>query len=506
MRTLFVSNRLPVVIEKSADVWTFHASSGGLVTALSPLLKRRGGIWIGWPGASDIAPDELDAVLHQFALREGYRLAPVPLSAQDYHRFYQGFCNEIIWPLFHDLQSLCNFVPAYWTSAQKVEQSFADVIEQHAQPDDLIWVQDYQLMGLGRTLVQRGLKNRLAFFLHIPFPPPDIFLKLPWRMDVLRGLLEYEVIGFQTRRDLANFSDCVHRLLPEVERHRDPGELRLETDGRQCAAAAFPIGIDFDEFAAGAADPAVDQRLQELRAQFGGRQVILGVDRLDYTKGIPYRLRAFAQALETFPELHRNVTLLQILVPSREQVPQYQKLKGEIEQLVAQINGRFTQPGWVPIHHFFRHIPRQELLAFYRLADVALVTPLKDGMNLVCKEYCAAQIEGNGVLVLSEFAGASEQLAPWAINVNPYDIENVAAAIHRALLMTIPQRRRAMVQLRDTIREQNVYWWLNQFLAECGLIEAEREKASRARAVPPAPQPAHRSPRRKESPNDSAGS
>ncbi|HVS73008.1 MAG TPA: trehalose-6-phosphate synthase [Phycisphaerae bacterium] len=505
MPTLFVSNRLPIVLEKTAGGWDFHPSSGGLVTALAPLLKRRGGVWIGWPGASEIQPLELQSLLATFAKREGYQLAAVPLSTQDYERFYQGFCNEIIWPLFHDLQSLCNFVPAYWTSARQVEQSFADVIEHHAQPDDLIWVQDYQLMGLGRTLVQRGLKNRLAFFLHIPFPPPDIFLKLPWRMDVLRGLLEYEVIGFQTRRDLANFSDCVRRLLPDVERHREPGELRLETDGRQCAAAAFPIGIDFEEFAAGAADPAVDRRLQQLRSDFGGRQVILSVDRLDYTKGIPYRLRAFGQALENYPELHRHVTLLQIVVPSREQVPQYRKLKADVEQLVAQINGRFTQPGWVPIHHLFRHIPRQELLAFYRLADVALVTPLKDGMNLVCKEYCAAQIEGNGVLVLSEFAGASEQLAPWAINVNPYDIESVAEAIRRALLMSPADRRRAMVHLRDNIREQNVYWWLNQFLGECGIIEAEREKTARTRPVA-APVRAHRPPRRKESPNDAAGS
>jgi trehalose 6-phosphate synthase len=489
MRTLFVSNRLPIVAERGAGGWTSHSSSGGLITALVPLLKRGGGVWVGWPGTSEVQGAELEALMKAFSEREGYQVAAVPLSVEDYERFYQGFCNEIIWPLFHDLQSLCNFVPDYWTSAQKVEQTFADVVERHARPDDLIWVQDYQLMGLGRVLVERGLTNRLAFFLHIPFPPPDIFLKLPWRMDVLRGLLQYEVIGFQTRRDLANFSDCVHKLLPGVARQHDDSELRLELDGRKCVAAAMPIGIDFEEFAGGAAAPATEQRVAQLRPDFGGRQIILGVDRLDYTKGLPYRLRAFNRALEKYPELHRKVTLLQVVVPSREQVPQYQKLKGEVEQLVAQINGRFTQPGWVPVHHIFRHVERQELLAWYRLADVALVTPLKDGMNLVCKEYCACQIEGNGVLVLSEFAGAWEQLGEGAVSVNPYDIEGVAAAIRRAVLMSPEQRRPAMEKLRKKIHEEDVYWWLNQFMHECGMIAEEKaagrsgHRRARARAT-----------------------
>jgi trehalose 6-phosphate synthase len=213
MRTLFVSNRLPIRAEKGDEGWKSHVSGGGLVTALAPLLRRFGGMWIGWTGASDLQGRDLRMLVSEFAKREGYRVAPVPLTAEDYERFYQGFCNEIVWPLFHDLQTRCNFEPAYWTSAQKVEQTFADVVMKHARPDDLIWVQDYHLMGLGRVLASRGLSNKLAFFLHIPFPSPDIFSKLPWRMEVLRGLLDYQVIGFQTRRDLENFSDSVNRLL-----------------------------------------------------------------------------------------------------------------------------------------------------------------------------------------------------------------------------------------------------------------------------------------------------
>jgi trehalose 6-phosphate synthase len=469
VKIVFVSNRLPVVAEREGDGWTTHASAGGLVTALVPLLKRWGGMWIGWAGTAELQGAELAAAMREFGERVGYDVAAVPLSTEDYGFFYQGFCNEIIWPLFHDLQSFCNFVPEYWTSAHKVEEAFADVVERNVGPDDLLWIQDYHLMGLGQTLVRRGLRNKLAFFLHIPFPPPDIFCKLPWRLDVLKGLLHYQVIGLQTRHDLKNLADCVRALLPAAVRQEGASELRFELEGRGSIAGVFPIGIDFEEFAGGAASSAVEQQVTELRQSYAGQQIILGVDRLDYTKGIPYRLRSFGRALERYPELHRKITLVQIVVPSRESVPEYQNLKGEIERLVAQINGKYTQPGWVPIHHVFRSVDRQELLAWYRLADVGLVTPLKDGMNLVAKEFCACQIDTNGVLVLSEFAGASEQLGSAAMLVNPYDIECVAAAIPLAVIMTPEERRPSMEKLRMVVRVENVYWWLGQFLQACGL-------------------------------------
>ena len=474
MKIVFVSNRLPIVVEKEESGWTVKTSSGGLVTALAPLLKRSRGTWIGWAGTASLQGAELEALVQEFGRSVGYGVAAVPMTAEDFDYFYQGFCNEIIWPLFHDLQSFCNFVPEYWTSAHKVEEAFADVVERNVRPADLIWVQDYHLMGLGQALTKRGLRNKIAFFLHIPFPPPDIFCKLPWRLDVLKGLLHYQVIGLQTHHDLKNFSDCVHALLPETVRQEGTSELRFESEGHASVAGAFPIGIDFDEFAGVAATAAVEQRVTELRESFPGQQIILGVDRLDYTKGIPYRLRSFGRALERYPELHLKVTLMQIVVPSRENVGEYQKLKGEIEQLVAQINGKYTQPGWVPIHHVFRNVERQELLAWYRLADVGLVTPLKDGMNLVAKEYCACQTEMNGVLVLSEFAGASEQLGPAAVLVNPYDIDCVAAAIPLAAIMTPEERRPAMEKLRTNVRVENVYWWLGQFLKACG-VELDTE-------------------------------
>jgi alpha,alpha-trehalose-phosphate synthase [UDP-forming] len=482
MRTVFVSNRLPIVADKERAGWRSHTSAGGLVTALAPLLRRFGGNWIGWAGTSELQGRDLDNLVADFVKREGYHITPVPLSHEDYDRFYRGFCNEIIWPLFHDLQSHCNFRPEYWASAQKVEQTFAEVVARQVRSDDLIWVQDYQLLGLGRVLRERGVTNPLAYFLHIPFPAPDIFIKLPWREQVLKGLLNYQMIGFQTRHDLKNFSDCLDRLLPDAPRFVSHDEVRMEWEGRTCVAGFFPIGIDFEEFGGAADAPAVEQRMAELRQDFAHRQIILGVDRLDYTKGIPDRLAAFKLALERYPDLHGKVILLQVVIPSRENLPAYQKLKTDIEQLVAQINGQFTQPGWVPVQYIFRSIERQELLAWYRVADVALLTPLKDGMNLVSKEYCACQIEGNGVLVLSEFAGAAEQMGGSAILVNPYDMDALVAAIRKAVYMTPEARQPAMDRLRASTRDENVYWWVDRFMSRWGMtLKQEAELAESAK-------------------------
>lgn len=479
MRILFVSNRLPIALDRTDGGWVPRAASGGLVTALVPLLKKWGGMWIGWPGVAGPEASGLEQVFEDFGKAQGYDITPVPLSTQEYERFYQGFCNEIVWPLFHDLQSRCNFDPSYWQSYQDVKLRFADVIQQHARLDDLIWIQDYHLMGVGKVLRDRAIHNKLAFFLHIPFPPPDIFCKLPWRLNVLNSLLRYDTIGFQTPRDLENFSDCVRKLLPSVVRRHSARRLELKFKGGSCLAGVFPIGIDFDEFADGAAAPSVAQRVAELRKTFSGQQIVLGLDRLDYTKGIPYRLRAFELALQKYPELHTKINFLQVVVPSRESVPEYQQLKAEIERLVAQINGRFTQPGWVPVHHVFRNVDRQEMLAYYQLADVALVTPLKDGMNLVSKEYVACQADGDGVLILSEFAGAAEQLGQGAVLVNPYDLDLVADAIRKAVTMTTAERQPNMHRMREILRRQDIHWWLDHFLRACGvrMRQAQAPKA-----------------------------
>lgn len=471
-RIMIVSNRLPIVFEPAAGGFEVRAGSGGLVTALAPILRRWGGMWIGWTGVVQADGVDTSGPLDDFSRSAGYELREVQLSAEDRDLFYQGYSNEIIWPLFHDLQSRCNFVPEYWTAYAHVIQMFAAVVERHVRPSDLVFVQDYHLMGLGRELRERRLTNRLAFFLHIPFPPPDIFCKLPWRGEVLDGLLSYDVIGFQTPRDLDNFMDCVRKLRPTARRRRRRGMYVIERDGHAVQAGAFPIGIDYEEFAGPARDPAVTERVKELRREMPTPQVLLGVDRLDYTKGILYRLRAFELALKRHPELHRLVTLFQVVIPSRQGVQEYQELQAQIERQVTQINGAYTEPGWVPIHYVFRSVERRELIAFYRTADVALVTPLKDGMNLVSKEFCACQTEGDGVLILSEFAGAADQLGKHAVLVNPYDLGGAADAICRAALMTRAERRPAMRAMQRAIRREDVYWWVQRFLTACGVDAA----------------------------------
>lgn len=469
MRLVIVSNRLPIVLNQDESGWHGGFGSGGLVSALTPVLRRWKGLWIGWPGS--IAPESAppDEVFEESGRRLGFGIEPVFLTPQEEKGFYQGFSNEIIWPLFHDLQSRCNFVPEYWTAYLDVQHKFASVVARHVQNDDFVWVQDYHLMGLGRRLRDLGLQNQMGFFLHTPFPPPDIFCKLPWREDILTSLLQYDLIGFQTPHDRENFYDCTRTLIPDAHRRSRRAVISLEYSKHITRVGVFPIGIDYYDYADTAAGIPVTQRVQALRKELPAGQIVLSVDRLDYTKGILDRLKAFRLALQRFPELHRQIALLQVVVPSRESVPEYQDLKAQIEQLVTQINGEFTQPGWVPIHHVFRSIEREELIAYYRVADMALITPLKDGMNLVAKEYCACQVEGDGVLILSEFAGAAVQFRADAVLVNPYDQDTVAAAIRRAATMTLKQRRPSMRRLRRIAQQQDVYWWVDRFLAACGI-------------------------------------
>jgi len=460
-----VSNRLPFVVERvPGSPPRLKPGAGGLITALLPTLQNRGGTWIGWPGISG-ATEDLAGLLRDSRRSLGFELVPVGLSAEEVQGFYQGFSNEIIWPLFHDLQSLCNFDPSYWQAYQQVNRRFAEETAAQIRPGDFLWVHDYHLMNVAAELRGLGVKNRIGFFLHIPFPPLDIFVKLPWRFDLLRALLEFDLIGFQTMRDRSNFVQCLRTLVRGV-RFRGQGQVLSGRVGQhRVRIGHFPIGIDFKAFKDGADRPAVSELAAGLRTQLASRQLILGLDRLDYTKGIPLRLEAFRHALLRHPELTNQVTLIQVVIPSREDIPRYQALKVSIEQAVGQINGQFTEPGgWVPIHYVFRSLARDELLSFYRAAEIALVTPLKDGMNLVAKEYCACSIEEDCVLILSEFAGAAAQLHPWALLSNPYDVVGTADTIAEAFHMRLAMRRRRMRAMRRSIRRHDVFWWEDLFM------------------------------------------
>ena len=464
-RLFVVSNRLPVVVSRTEDGgWQVAPGPGGLVTALAPVLRNRGGIWIGWPGVVEEEAEGLASVLQETDGDTGYDLKPVLLTAGEKSGFYYGFSNEIIWPLFHDLQSLCHFDPSYWAMYEQVNSKFANVIMESLQPSDFVWVHDYHLMNVAKELRDRGTTGKLGFFLHTPFPPMDVFIKLPWRFEILRALIEYDLIGLQTLRDRRNFVQCLRLLIKDVKVQGHGQVIAARIGGREVRIGAFPIGIDYNEFARQASSQEVAEGAWYLHEHFPNRQIILGVDRLDYTKGIPYRLDAYRNALMRYPELHNNVILIQVVVPSREDIPKYQALKAEIEGLVGEINGQFSQSNWVPIHYNFRSMDRPELLSYYRTAEIALVTPLKDGMNLVAKEFCTCSIEENSVLILSEFAGAAAQLQNGALLVNPYDLEGVADAIYQAYTMPLKERRARMRRLRRTVRRYDIYWWVDSFL------------------------------------------
>ncbi len=455
-RLVVISNRLPVTFEKSDGSYKLAPTAGGLVTALSPIMRQIESCWIGWTG-TDCDPN-LELQLRGVSSHGRCRLVPVFFTEEERRNFYCGFANEVIWPLFHDLQSRCTFEPVYWESYCEANEKYADVLMANSAKGDFVWVHDYQLMLVADCLHDRGFRGRLAYFHHIPFPPPDIFEKLPWRAHILRALLNFSVVGFQTARDQRNFLHCVRRFLPWIKVQRLGNTLLVRTPDHGTMIGTFPIGIDYDEFAQASETEEVAERAAAIRQTFP-ETMLLGVDRLDYTKGVPERLKAFRLFLEIHPEMRGKVSLLQIVVPSREDLPRYQELKVEIERTVSQINGRFGVPGWVPIHFVHRHVPRGELLACYRAADVALVTPLKDGMNLVAKEFCAAQVEQRGVLILSEFAGAADQLGVGALLINPYDTDGLVEAIAQACSMNAEERTIRMRAMREVVRLNNVFRW-----------------------------------------------
>lgn len=465
-RLIIVSNRLPFALDSAGeDLWTVTPAVGGLVSAVEPVLRERGGTWIGWPGIAGKIPQ---GPLAEATRDAGYNVVPVALSETERNEFYYGYSNEVIWPLFHDLQNFCNFEPAYWQAYKQVNERFADAIIRNARPDDFIWVHDYHLMYVAQALRERSGSqplSALTFFLHIPFPPYDIFSKLPQPRRLLGALLQFDLLGFQTRRDVRNFLQCARRVMPDTKVLSRGETHMIRFEKRKIRLGYFPIGIDFESFENGARSEDVTRRSQQLRANFPDCQLMLGSDRLDYSKGIPERLRSFREALERYPEMRGRVVLIQIVVPSRVDIPRYHEFKGRIDRLVGDINGRFSTSTWTPVQYYFRGLHREDLLAHYRACDIAFITPLKDGMNLVAKEYCACRTEEDGVLILSQFAGAAEQLKPDALLVNPYDVEQMADTISTAFRMGETERCARMKRMRRHVRKENVFWWVDSFLA-----------------------------------------
>ncbi|MBT0993158.1 trehalose-6-phosphate synthase [Cellulomonas sp. DKR-3] len=452
-----VANRLPVDVsldDHGEPTWS--RSPGGLVTALAPVMASADGAWVGWGGSPDLTLEPFEV--------DGTQLVPVELSAQDVARFYEGFANDTLWPLYHDVIAQPAFHRVWWEAYQRVNRRFAEAAAGQAARGATVWVHDYQLQLVPKMLRELRPDLRIGYFHHIPFPPLEIFAQLPWRKQVVEGLLGADLVGFQRGGDAANFVRVVRRLTDLTTRGQ---VVTLTSHGkveRHVRAAAFPISIDSGAFDELARTPEVQARAREIRRELGDpTTLLLGVDRLDYTKGIRHRIKAYGELLEDQRLSPSTTTLVQVASPSRENVGAYAQLRDDVELLVGRINGDHGQVGHAPVQYLHQSFPMEEMAALYLAADVMLVTALRDGMNLVAKEYVAARSDDRGALVLSEFTGAADELTG-AVLVNPHDIEGMKDAITYAVHMDGRESRKRMRRLRRRVLGHDVAAWSREFL------------------------------------------
>jgi trehalose 6-phosphate synthase/phosphatase len=466
-RLITISNRLPISVKLVDDNFVYTTSVGGLATGLSSTDTVKENYWVGWPGST------IEAAKDQAELKQKLNadnMQPVFLTDNEYDNFYEGFSNKTIWPLFHYFTQYTTYKKSYWEYYRKVNQLFCDEIKKIAQPDDVFWVHDYQLMLLPGMLREIFPDATIGFFLHIPFPSYEIFRTLPWRKEVLQGILGSDLVGFHTFDYMRHFLSAATRIL-DLNHHLG----RINMANRVVEVDSFPMGIDYDKFANAVYEKETIKEIIELRQQLGKDKIILSVDRLDYSKGILERITAFERFLGKYPEYQGQVTLLVILVPSRAGVDQYQNLKEQIDEAVGRINGKYNTLRWSPIHYFYRALPFHTLAAIYYMSDVALITPLRDGMNLIAKEYIASKTDQTGVLILSEMAGAAKELTE-AIHVNPSDWHDIVRAIHTALTMPQQEQIKRNAAMQQTLKRYNVKRWSQVFMDRLREVRMATEK------------------------------
>jgi trehalose 6-phosphate synthase len=462
---VIVANRLPVdetVGEDGSITWT--RSPGGLVSALHPVLRDRHGTWIGWSGGIDSTPfvPDIDSI----------RMRAVPLSAADYEHYYEGYTNSTLWPLYHDAVETPAYHRRWWEAYQRVNRRFAEVTAHYAEPDAVVWVQDYHLQLVPALLRELRPDVRIGFFMHIPFPPAELFMQLPKRADLVRGMLGADLIGFQTEAGAENFARIAARLLDAPTASDGDGGATVEIDGRCVLARAFPISIDVGEMEELGRRPDVIDRAAALRADLGDpARVVLGVDRLDYTKGIEHRIKAYRELLVDGRVKVQDTVMVQVAVPSRERVEHYKVLRDKVEREVGRINGEFGRVGVPAVHYLNQSFGRTEVAALYLAADVLVVTALRDGMNLVAKEYIATRTDNGGALVLSEFTGAAAELTE-AYLINPHDLEGLKDTIVRALDAPAAENRARMRAMRRHVRAHDVRAWARSYLKALDQHEA----------------------------------
>ncbi|MFC3898848.1 trehalose-6-phosphate synthase [Lentzea rhizosphaerae] len=460
-----VANRLPVDLERLPDgTERWKHSPGGLVSALEPFLRSHSGAWVGWPGVADaeVAPFEDDGLL----------LHPVELSAKEVEDYYEGFSNGTLWPLYHDVVAQPAFHRHWWNSYVRVNQRFADATAKVAAQGATVWVQDYQLQLVPAMLREQRPDLKIGFFLHIPFPPVELFMQLPWRTEIIRGLLGADLVGFHRPGGAQNFLWLARRLVG-LEPSRGTVGVRtrpgvVQVGDRTVRVGAFPISIDSAGLDAVARRKETQARARQIREDLGNpKRILLGVDRLDYTKGIDVRIRALYELIADGRVDPEDVTMVQLATPSRERVDHYKTMRQDIEQSVGRINGEFGRVGKPVVHYLHQSVNREELVAFMSAADVMVVTPVRDGMNLVCKEYVACRYDLGGALVLSEFAGAAAELTS-AFLVNPHDLDGVKNALQAALDIDPAEGRRRMRALRRQVLTHDVDRWARSFLEALG--------------------------------------
>ena len=450
-------SRLIVVSNRIAD--PRKPSAGGLAVALGDTLHHTGGLWFGWSGtvAEGATPGECELQVRQAG---AVTLATVDLSREDHDSYYHGYSNSVLWPVFHYRLDLADFNTRYIAGYRRVNQMFARKLLPLLREDDIIWVHDYHLIPLAAELRAMGCKQRMGFFLHIPVPPPLIMAAIPQHEWLMRSMFAYDLVGLQSEADVSHFTRYVRNEASAEELE----DSRVRAFGATVVVRAFPIGIDVDEFTRLAQAPDAMETCERIRNEYSRRRLLLGIDRLDYSKGIPHRVRAFRELLDRYPENRNSATLIMIASPTRDDVHAYSDLREELERLCGSVNGDYGELDWMPVRYIHRMVARKRVPGLCRAAAVGLVTPLRDGMNLVAKEYVVAQDpEDPGVLVLSRFAGAAEQLKE-ALLVNPYDTQGMADAIQHALQMPLAERQDRHRKLMARIREKDVHWWSRSFL------------------------------------------
>ncbi len=455
---IIVSNRLPVTVAKRKEGISFNPSVGGLATGLGSFYDSYDSIWVGWSGIFSERLNEKERNVIKTKLKKEFSCYPVLLSQKDVDLYYNGFCNKTIWPLFHYFTQYAIFDKKLWDAYKRVNKIFRDLILEVANAYDIIWIHDYHLMLLPRLIREKLPDAKIGFFLHIPFPSFEIFRLLPWKREILEGFLGADLIGFHTYSYVKHFLESVRRILGYEHIY---GE--ITSKNRIIRVDSFPMGIDYAKFANASSDFKVQKEIDEMHKKMGKRKIIFSIDRLDYTKGIPQRLEAFDLFLDKHPEWRKKVVFIVVVVPSRTKVEHYRLLKKQVDELVGKINGKYGTLEWTPIWYIYRPLPFYTLVTLYNIADIGLITPYRDGMNLVAKEFIASKVDSKGVLILSEMAGAAEELGE-ALIVNPNDREEIAEALRKALLMTDEEQIERNKAMQKRLRRYNVKRWAEDFI------------------------------------------